>query len=134
MEPILILPFLLWHKNQRMNLWRIKKAYVLTLGNPDVSSPDILYVGDRGVLQVTVYRNAYLEEEIAYYGAVLPPVVFQGSSSFDGLRSILRFGTMVEATEEDDEIPFRIASLETVRKKKGCIYQSYVFGGLFLNE
>jgi len=103
-----------------------KKAYVLTLGNPDISSPNILYEGDRGVLQITVYSNAYLDQEIAYYGVVLPPVVFSGTTAFDGLRSSVRFGTMVEATD-DDETPFRIAPLENVRKSTSHVYLNHIF-------
>jgi len=103
------------------------RVYVLRLRNPDVSLPIILYQGDRGVLQVTIFEDAYLTKEVAHYGVVLPPVFASGTTAFDGPRSVVRFGTMVETVEEEEGVPFRIASFESVRSQNEHVFINHLF-------
>jgi len=113
-------------KGRDQELETKSQVYVLRLRNPDLTSPQIIYQGDRGILQLTIYENAYLETEVGHYGVVLPPVVSSSVTAFDGSRSIVRFGTMVEATEEDGQ-PFRTASLESVRSHDSNVKLAHMF-------
>lgn len=107
------------------------QAYVLRLRNPDSNTPQIIYQGDRGILQLTIYQNSYLDTPIGYYGVMLPPVCANTSTSFDGQRRVLSFGKMVEPLKKEEAaespLPYRIASLDNVRNGSENIFFAHMF-------